>query len=122
MTLAELKKAIENIESQLYSIAIPVRIMGRDEVNVRFNLEFDSEGKLMAAMTIYGVPELDSSRTPIRRRISQLEVGEEIEVSLDDYKSTSITNAACVIGRNMGRIYKTRSDWDNKVIRVIRVK
>ena len=117
-----MKRAIENIENQLSSIDIPVRVMGREEVNVRFNLEFDSDGKLIAGMTVYGVPELDGARTPIRRRISQLEVGEEIEVSLDDYKSTTITNAACVIGRNMGRIYKTKSNWDNRIIRVIRVK
>ena len=122
MTLAELKRAIENIEKQLSSIDIPVRIIGKSEANIKFNLAIDGDGNVVADMGIFGVPEIENARASIRQRIANLEVGEEVEFSLDEYKASSLYNAACAIGREMKRVYNTRSNWDERVMRVIRVE
>lgn len=121
MTLCELKQKIENIERQLSSIEIPVR-MNKHDAEISFNLEFDVDGNLVAKMTLYGIPEFESKHIPLRQRIINLGVNEELSVSTIEYKSSTVQNAACVIGRDMERHYATKCDRHDKVIRVIRLK
>ena len=122
MTLLELKQQIVNIENQLASIDIPIRVIGKKEVNIRFILAFEQSGNIVADMQVFGVPEIDNAQLPVRRRIANLDVGEEIAFSLDENKASTIYNAASIIGREYSRVYKTRSNWDERVIRVIREK
>ena len=104
------------------SIDIPIRVIGKKEVNIRFILAFEQSGNIVADMQVFGVPEIDNAQLPVRRRIANLDVGEEIAFSLDENKASTIYNAASIIGREYSRVYKTRSNWDERVIRVIREK
>lgn len=121
MTLEEVKRAIENIEKQLTSINIPVKFDGI-EAKLIFFLASDNEGKLFANLEIYQNGGGRKSRATLRKRITNLEVGEEINIPLTEFKVGAVQTATCILGREKGRRYTTKADMDNNVIRVTRVK
>lgn len=121
MTLAELKQDIVNLESKLSSIDVPIR-SGNHEIDIKVKLAVDKDGNIYADTAVHGLPGYDQGSVPLRRRIINMNVGDELEVSLDEYKATTVQNASSVLGQELDRRYSTRRDLRHRMINVIRLK
>jgi hypothetical protein len=123
MTLAELKSQIVNIENQLSSIDIPI-MNGKHEVTVDLGLATDQSGKLYATFLRSDVSRRFEVGDPstITGQIRNLGVGEQISFKFPGKRPYSVQSYTCKIGKQLGRVYKTRTNVLDKTVTVFRVE